>query len=326
MLQIFKRNRPENYLYLFGYILLLHVIPLCFSYETPLATGSILYDLSIGDDGTQKIIGILFHVLHLLVNAFLINQLVTSQGLLSPPNFLPGLFYVLFSSAISDFTQYSPLLIADSCLIASFFFIVNLYRNKKAYAPIFNLGFLISIASMFYFGYAVFILLAFFSIYVLRSVSISEILQVLVAIVLPYYLLYVGCTFFTGSSELFWKLAFSDNMPVSLSYTPLYLYELLKIILLLCFALVAVFGIQRAFMKKRYKDRKIISLLYMTLAFGALMHVIQADLCLQSELIFAVPLGMILGISMSEIKINFAEIIHFFLLVACLTLQFFELQ
>lgn len=322
MLKIFKTNQIFNSILLIFYILLLRASVFVISPSIDLAPEGIWSNTIFSWFGNTEIVAQCIAILLLLIQAFLINILISEHRLDQEVNMLPGLFYILISCAIPEFLYLSPLLLANTFLLLAIYTIFQTYKMHSAADRIFNTGFLLGIASLFYFSYAIFILWVFISLNVLRAFKIKEKLMTIVGFIVPYFLAATYYFWFDRLGE-FWQFHVLDNFAF-LDFNSNQ-GGMLSNIILVVFSLIVLFvivNIGAYKMKKVIEIQKKVSILFWLLFFSAFSIFLQANVGLTHLQILAVPLSIFLAFSFSSMKSQWAEALHLVLLVSILALQF----
>lgn len=130
-----------------------------------------------------------FAVVNLIAQAFFINHIADRHRLFHHASFLPGMSYVLASSIISDFNFLSAPLIASWLLLIAFNLILDTYGKAEVRKQIFNIGFCLSLASLFYPPYFILIVAAFISLAIMRPLKLLEYVIYFLGILTPLYFL-----------------------------------------------------------------------------------------------------------------------------------------
>ncbi|MFY7826954.1 MAG: hypothetical protein ACOVQ4_07505 [Flectobacillus sp.] len=134
--------------------------------------------------GIDSLVGrspLAYQVLAFLVAAFQViyfNVVINNRDIFPKRSYLPGLMYTLFLNISVDCTTLSPVLMGTSFLLLAFGTIVKQVNRLEATDEVFEIGFLIGIATLFYPPACVFILwavasLLFFSGATLRQHSLA---------------------------------------------------------------------------------------------------------------------------------------------------------
>ncbi|MEI7597017.1 MAG: DUF6427 family protein [Bacteroidota bacterium] len=184
----FNNNNSINYIFLVIIGLLLSIIPILsegtfvFKGDMPLYQ---LVEFVVPENiFLYKALGAVV----IIVLSLLFNNLITSYEMIKN-TFLPGFFFLLLFFSNSMFVQLSPMHFSLLFLIMALDEIFYLSKEECKYDNIFNTGFYIAIASLFYFP-AIFIFpIVFFGISYFRSDSAREIFISLSGLLIPYLFL-----------------------------------------------------------------------------------------------------------------------------------------
>ncbi len=122
-----------------------------------------------------------YQIVAFLVAAFQViyfNVLINDRDILQKRNYLPGLFYVVFLNISFDCCTLSPALLGSSFILLAFGTLVRQISRLQATDEVFEIGFYIGLATLFYPPAGVFIFwaiasLAFFSGATLRQHSLA---------------------------------------------------------------------------------------------------------------------------------------------------------
>lgn len=257
----------------------------------------------------------------LLFNATILNYIVSEHRIEYETTLFPGLFYVLISSAIPDFLHLSPILMGNTFLIFALLNLVKTYKKNHCAALIFNVGFWIAIASLFYFSFAVFVLWGLVCLGVLRAFKFSEWMMVLSGFFVPYLLVGTYHFWFDSFGE-FWTQQVSQNISF-LDFNSK--NDITTNAELISFSLLILFSLGSAGVynfKKNIQIQKKITVLYWLLFFAGLSVFFQANVTIAHFQIIAIPISTFLAMTFSNMTSRWAESFHFLLLVLILALQF----
>jgi len=87
--------------------------------------------------------------------AFLLNYIITQNGVLPKQSYLTALFYVVFMSNNPEMLLLHPLVFANLFVLLAFEKLISSYRKDVAFSESFDAGILLSIAALFYLPCAV---------------------------------------------------------------------------------------------------------------------------------------------------------------------------
>ena len=157
---------------------------------------------------------------------------------------------------------------------------------------------------------------------VLRAFNIREFLISFIGVITPYLLL--GLYFFwIDQAGLFGEHQFGRNINfLSFGVGEGSWQWLLKPGIFILSMLFALFNFNAYILKKNIQAQKKISLLYWALPIGIVSALFQTNLTYEHLMVFAPSLGIFLAFSFGAMKPQWAEAIHFLMIIGVLALQF----
>ena len=257
----------------------------------------------------------------LLFNAILLNYIIAEHRIQQETSLFPGLFYILVSSAIPDFLHLSPILMANTFLLFALLNLFKIYKNNNCADLIFNIGLWVSVASLFYFSFAAFLLWGLICLNVLRAFKMKEWLMLISGFLVPYILVMTYQYWFDQLDE-FWTRQVIDNIAF-LDFNGK--NDLTTYVKSGCFLALILFTLGSAGIynfKKNIQIQKKITVLYWALLFTAITIVFQANVTIGHFQIIAIPVATFLAMTFSGMSNRWAESLHFLLLVMIIALQF----
>lgn len=255
------------------------------------------------------------------LQAVLLNVFFSSNRITREYTLFPGLFYILIASAIPEFLHLSPLLLANTFYLLAYKELFDTYRRPSAAAAIFNSGFWIGVASLFYFSYVEFLIWGFVGLNIMRAFRIRERFMLLIGLVAPYILM-GAYHFYVDQWDTWIQSQFIDSfdwldfqkLPSNLLMIKLGLLGLLLLVLLL--------GYSGSSGRRTIDVQKKVNLMYWGLLFGGFTLLIQAGITIEHILILAVPMGMLLSIVFVGLSSRWAEALHILLVATVLFFQY----
>ncbi len=260
-------------------------------------------------------------VLLIFVQAIFINGFMWRYRIGNDITLLPGLFYALSVSVLPDFLTLSPILLGNTFIILSLYYIFSIYRQSQAAGLIFDVGLWIGVASLFYFTFWVFIIWGFMGLAILRGLRPKEFVMLLLGFIVPYVLMGVYLFWIDKLPLLFgqhiWgnSAFFQFHIPFNNSMT----YLKLSVFGFLVFGALISGGTSG---RRDATTSKFVSILFLMMLMAACTMFVQASVQIDHLLILAVPLGLLLSITVSRVKQSWSETLHSLLLLIILVIQY----
>jgi hypothetical protein len=308
------------------YILLLRFSVFIAPFQWEPSGHGVLCDALYDWVGSQGLLAHIIAMLLLVGQGYLVNLISINYRLSNEINLLPGLFYVWCCCAIPDFLYLSPVLIGNTFFLIALYQIFDTYKNPACANKIFNAGLGLGIASLFYFPFAFFFIVLLAGLSILRTFNLPELLMILVGMALPYF--FVGLYFFWFDQfGNFWESQVSRNLSFFEFNTVTFTWDTWVKLAIFFVALTFVLANNNFYLaKKGIQVQKKINILFWVLIAAAVSVPFQAKVTFEHFLLLAPPLGIFLGMTFTATKPQWAEAIHFLMVVLVLALQFVPWQ
>lgn len=321
MLSIFRTNQILTSVLLIFYILILRgsvfILPVASESISQGIWSNVIFEWL---DGNMLWSNLLAFGL-LLVHAILINMLVAHHRLGHELNLFPGLFYILVASMIPDYLVLSPFLLANTFLLIALMELFSTYKVPACADRIFNIGFWVGVASLFYFSYIIFVIWGLIALGILRAFRIKERLGLIIGAFIPFFL--VGTYFFlVDRYDYFFQNQFLNNIGFLDFQVVLDTENIIKLMVLGGVLILVILSIGQYKSKQVIQVQKKIDILVWALLLAFFSLLIQSNITITHSLILSIPLGIFLALNFTEMKNQWAESIHLILLVAVLAWQF----
>lgn len=134
-------------------------------------------------------ISALIGLLLLLAQSLLVNYIIEKHEVLGNNSFLPGFVYALLMSSDPGLLHAHPALFSNLFLLLALNTLLQSYRMEKAYACIFDAGLYIALASLFYMPAALFLLIVWAALIILRPFIWREWVISILGFLVPWILL-----------------------------------------------------------------------------------------------------------------------------------------
>lgn len=327
MLEFFRRNLFINSILLLPFCLLLRikgiVKPVPYVLDKDLAsTVFINFYEWIGAPWLQGLVASLF----IYIQALIINRLAIKHRLSKELTPIPGLIFITISAVLPDLLTLSPQLIGASFIIIAVSLIFETYNSNDASGQIFSSGFLIGLAGLFYFPYYYFFIFSFIGLIIMKSFTLKERIQHVIAWVLPTFLL-LSFEYFVESSKMVIPDYFGPNLGLNNALFIQDVKSLFISILIGLLILVFVFNYSNYNKQKPTATQKKISILYWVLAYTGFVLSLVEKLEYPHIALFLFPSAIFIALSFLNFKNKIiAEIAFLIMLIFSVIVQFDLIQ
>ncbi len=319
MLALFRTNQVA-----FSILLLVYALILRLSYfwgNTPIdmANDGVL-SLFIKDYlGDSTVLTGTITLLVVFLQALLVNNLANKYRLFRETTLFPGLFYILLVSCVQDFLPLSAVLLGNTFLIIAITNLLSIFKNAKCADAIFNVGFWVGVAALFYHSFVLFLFLGLLGLLVLRTFKLKEAIMLISGYLLPFIF---ASTYYFWHNEflVYWQTHFLEqfsllDFPPTRGWNTYYKYIILGLLIVM-----GVFN--RYTFEKSYKIRNYMNIFYTTLIICGLTFLFQENIQFSHFLIIATPLSILLAACFLAMSKTTAEFIHLFIFIAIMLFQF----
>ncbi len=229
--------------------------------------------------------------LFIVAEAFLLNFIVNENEILNKQSFLPALLYLVFMSNNSNLLVLHPLVFSNLFILFAINKLISSYRKDVVFSQAFDAGFLISIASLFYFPSIIFLLLLVVGFILFRPFNWREWMISFLGAVVPY--LFVLMYYFWNNSLstffydtiLFPLLSYKTRMEISESFY----FTIVIALIIIFFSFVKLMG---GLTGGSQKSKKGIVLFVWTLIFSGLSIFLAPEISTITLSVSAIPLSV----------------------------------
>lgn len=324
MLQFFKSNQVLNSLMLFPYALVLnHAVffrgreGLAMDAEGVLSGWTTQFWLNSPFLSTLLLIFILF------LKALFINRMSIVYRLGSEINLFPGMVYIILVSFLPAFQVLSGLVIGQLFFIIGLDALFQTYKRHQDKGMLFNSGFWIGLASLFYTPFLAAFLVVIVGAFILKPVKLKDWLLMVNGLLTPYLLVFT-VAYALGNPPLEIFGVFEPDLHFGIPFLPVEIESFIPMLLVSAIVLIVLVNYQFYTSKKGIRTKKNIDIIYWTLIIMGLSSLFFNGIGLQHIIIICVPLALLLQDSILRIENQLtAEIVHLFILGA---LFFFQYQ
>lgn len=316
MIRLFLTNLFFTNLFLIPYLVLLRIDSFLDADKYQLIEGDFILNYF---DKVPSLVLSIIAVFIILLQALVINSIVNNNKLTGNNNQLSGLLFALGSCLIPGFLSLHPILIANTFVIIAFAHICKLFKSYKPIVHTFMAGFYIGLSCIFAPHY---ILLGFFIIQcmvILRDISIREFLQGLSGLFCPIILLYAFSTIGGKPINIFNYLSIGlPNFENQLS-----VYTIIALVFIAIAIIWIVLNQANVRKKKSVKAQKLITLLFLILAYSVPMLIFNSAKILNHFSLLIFPMSILYSMNFFVWKrLVIAEILHILIIIGIFILQF----
>lgn len=185
-IRFFKSNNASALLFLPLIAIVIWVFGFIHPLILPVKHSMPFYELMAGIFVNIPWLSTLIGLSLVIGEAFLLNFIVNENEVLEKQNYLPALFYIVFMSNNDAMLTLHPLLFGNLFILFALHKLLSSYRKDNAFSQAFDAGFLISIATLFYFPFVVFLPLLGVGLIIMRPFNWREWLISFFGAAIPY--------------------------------------------------------------------------------------------------------------------------------------------
>ncbi|MEX0810626.1 MAG: hypothetical protein WD048_00330 [Chitinophagales bacterium] len=329
MLSFFDNNKPFLILPLFLLVLILHLrlffdgISLAHTdVQAPIAQSLVrVFDLSSGMP--VWLVFIISSVLHFLA-ALVFNQFFNDFKFIDRQSHLPAYMYILVSCYFTDFLQLHPMLFANILCLLSLNQLFLAYNAKQAFKAIYNGGFLIALAALFYFPFLMLIPVLIIGLFVFRGFIWREWTILVLGILTPFYLL-LAYFYLSGQFVSRFGMQLSPKVKtLGQMFEQMNWLDFTQSAILIIISIFALFVIQSNYFNSQIKIRKYFTVFYWLLAFCVIAALVEFPPDLKQFMILTLPLSFAFSyLIMSLENKRWANLLNIILLLIIFSGQYF---
>lgn len=328
MLSFFKSNNPGVVVFYFIYLLafrlvfLLSAPDLTFlqNYHEPLS--HFFYSGWAGAALQTPWVSLTAAALLVFVQSLYVNRIINEQRMTAKKNFLAGLLYIMLTSVFREGLVLSPALVALTFIIIACERTFCLIKKEKMYGDIFDIGFLISLASFFYFPALALLLFSLAGLGNLRSFNYREFVVLVLGLATPFFLLFTLYYWNDNLPQMLVAITNHYQQGWFMGFHP-HTVEWIQIGGLLALALALLAMVPGVVYSSLIQVRKFVAILMFLLLLMVAAFFLQQQVSLSHGVWLAFPLSIFLTMVILQLKRKMiGEVMHIILFLALMAAQY----
>lgn len=329
MIRFFNVNNPSVAVFLLLYVFILNLVifiqPEKFVVvETHAPFARLFFTLTdLIFNNNKYALGILAVIL-IFTQSLMLNSLVSNARLFETVTFVPAIIYALVACLFRDFLFLTPALLSMTFIILALGKSLRFFKQHHCYADVFDMGFLIAAASLFYMPAFLLFVLLFVALTVMRAFNWREWVIGLCGFLTMYFLTgayyyltdglggFIQHHILSASPEIENNIKAGIDLPVVGGFT-----GILLIAALLMFI--------PNFLKSVVQARKFFALTGWTFLLLGLSALFSSAVSLSDFLVLAVPLSIVISYLFMNIRrVKIANALHFVWLALVLFFHYYS--
>lgn len=242
------------------------------------------------DNFLSPIANLFIATLLVFLQALLFNQMVNKYGILGKSTFLPAACYILACSVFAPFLTFTPPLLCNFFLLYIFNEILTEYKSNNSIASMYNLGLVVTLGTLFYFPFIIFLVLLWLALFVFKPFYWREWVSAFMGFITLIYLL--GVYYYWNNKLLdfydIWK-PLSTKLPI---YINIQVLDYIVLFPIITCVLLSMLYLRQNFFKSFVLVRKSfqLSLFILFLAVGSFY--LKTDFRINHFLLCAIPVAL----------------------------------
>jgi hypothetical protein len=256
-----------------------------------------------------------------IAQVFYLNYISNKYEILYKPSHLPALLFIVCKCWYPGFLCLHPVVFVNCIMLLVLELLFSVYKSESGLSTIFIAGFLIAVASLFYVPAAVFFLLLWVCLILLRPLGWRDWIISILGFVTPFYFISIYY-FWQNNLLVFWTslLHFTDeHMHLIFVYNNRYYFSLAVLAFLM---LVSILKLQGNFFKNFIRTRRYQQALGAFLLLAGASVFMGTSISIYHFSMLSIPLSIVLGYFFLATKKAFWVELVFLLLVSALVYNY----
>lgn len=325
ILRALKSNNLGNLFFIPIAVLAFWAGKLLAPFNYPFATGeaqNVLYKLLFRWFGDAALLNVILSAVMVVVLALLIELIIARYQFIRIRTRLPAILYVLLVGGITDMHTMHPAYFAVVFLLLAIFQMFSVFDQARAYPPLFNVGVLLGVGSLFYFNLFIVVPAFLIGIPVLsRGSKWREYVVLLLGFALPFVFALSYYFYTDRTTELL--TIFEQNIVVHINHLKNNLPLQIYLGALVFITLIASVDIAKHYDTKKVSSRKFFTVFFFIFLSTMVSYVLVPATSQEMLIVSAVPVTFLLSNYLVFLRSRFwGELFFTLLLLLVVALQF----
>lgn len=250
-----------------------------------------------------------------------LNHICNKYEVLYKPSHLPALLFIVYSCLFPGFLCLHPVVFVNCILLVVLELLFSIYKSESGLSTIFNAGFLLGVATLFYVPACVFFILLWVCLILLRPYGWRDWVISILGFIAPFYFISIYY-FWTNRFLSFWSLMLHfihEHVRLTFVLNNRYYFSLG---IIGCLLVISILKLQGNFFKNFIRTRRY----QQALAALLLLAFASVSLCTSISIyhftIAAIPVSIVLGYFFLATKSFFWTELTFLVLISALVYNY----
>lgn len=208
-------------------------------------------------------------------------------------SFLPAFLFILISGSFLPLQQLYPALCGNIFLLFAMNKLLSTYKQEKNFSKVFDISFLISIGSLFYFNLVYFLVFIWIAFLILKPFRLGEWLISVLGFVTPYFFM-ASYYYLADKPDGFWGLIKSNFYYKATHFLWNYSYYIF-IFFLMFLALISTLYFLQGINVKKIMTRRYYTVLILLVIYSVLPFVFLKSASIELLIVISLPLSFLIS-------------------------------
>ncbi|HRW62875.1 MAG TPA: DUF6427 family protein [Bacteroidales bacterium] len=218
--------------------------------------------------------------------------------------YLPAFFYIIIASSFIPLQRFNPVLIGSFFIFIAISFVYTTYRVDYALNNLYLAGFFIAIATLFYAPFAIFIVILWISLLILRPFIGREWVVGILGFLTPVFFVFTFYFVFQEKMLLVYIDRFLQSFTFIKQFYSIHLSYYLLFGFIALLILFASYNLIVDMQKKKIKIRKYFMLNWWIFFLGALLFILLKNVSYEIIFLLAIPISFLFSDYVYSVRKN----------------------